>query len=146
MNDADAARYQQYWETLTADKVDDLRAIAVPEMRFADPFNDARGIDHVIRVIAASFEDTHEMRFHFIDRAPAGQPLTYYYRWTCALRPKKVGGDRPWEFVGMSTVSFAEDGRVTEHLDYWDSGSNFYRRLPVLGWVVGKVRQRLQVD
>ena len=50
----------------------------------------------------------------------------------------------PWHVDGVTELHFAADGRVDSHLDYWDSGSQFYAHLPVLGWVVRKVRQRLQ--
>jgi hypothetical protein len=34
---------------------------------------------------------------------------------------------------------------VAEHIDHWDSGEQFYRRLPVLGWLIGLVRKRLSL-
>ena len=40
-------------------------------------------------------------------------------------------------------LGFAEDGRVCEHLDHWDSATNFYMRLPIIGSLLSFVRQRI---
>ena len=40
---------------------------------------------------------------------------------------------KPWEVPGISFLQFDEDGKVKEHLDYWDSGRNFYANLPLIG-------------
>ncbi len=143
MSEQAAARYQRYYEDLSPATVGDLREIAAPDIRFVDPFNDVTGVDKVVKVMAAGFEDADDLRFDFIDRA-AGRPGVWYYRWRCSFRPKRLSGE--WVLEGMSEVSFDAEGRVVEHLDHWDSGRQFYARLPVLGWLVERIRRRLAVD
>ena len=53
---------------------------------------------------------------------------------------------KPWHFDGTSEVEFAEDGRVAAHIDHWDAARHFYERLPVIGWLLAKIRGRLKVD
>lgn len=142
--DAPAARYQRYWEELSPATVDSLRELAAPGMRFADPFNDVAGVDKVLQVLRAGFDDTDGLRFAFRDRA-ASEAGVVYYRWQCSFRPKRSRG-APWVIEGMSEVRFGADGRVVEHVDHWDSGSQFYRRIPVLGWLIDLVRRRLAVE
>ena len=139
-----AADYQRYWEELSPDTIDRLRALAAPDMRFADPFNDVTGVDKVVRLLHAGFEDSEGLRFAFRDRAVSDSGAVYY-RWQCRFRPKRFKGP-PWVIEGMSEVRFDAAGRVAEHVDHWDSGSQFYRRIPVLGWLIGLVRRRLAVE
>ncbi|MEQ9638811.1 MAG: nuclear transport factor 2 family protein [Alphaproteobacteria bacterium] len=138
-----AARYQRFFEGLNPTTVGDLRQLAAPDMRFVDPFNDVTGVGKVIKVLAAGFEDAEDLRFEFADRA-AGRPGVWYYRWRCSFRPRSLSGE--WVLEGMSEVSFDAEGRVVEHLDHWDSGSQFYARIPVLRWFIGLIRRRLRVD
>lgn len=138
-----AERYQRYFEALSPATVGELRQLAAPDMRFVDPFNDVTGVDKVIAVLSAGFEDAEGLRFDFVDRA-AGRPGVWYYRWRCSFRPKRLTGE--WLIEGMSEVSFDAEGRVLEHLDHWDSGGQFYARIPVLGWLIGLVRRRLRVS
>ena len=45
----------------------------------------------------------------------------------------------------MSEIRFAPDGRVRAHIDHWDASREVYRKLPVLGWLIGLVAARLKV-
>lgn len=45
--------------------------------------------------------------------------------------------------VGMSEIYFANDGLFRVHVDHWDAGRQLYERLPVLGWLVKKIRSRI---
>jgi steroid Delta-isomerase len=45
----------------------------------------------------------------------------------------------------VSEVRVDAAGRVTEHVDHFDAGSQLYARLPVVGPLVRLVRRRLQV-
>jgi hypothetical protein len=141
--DEAAARYQRYYETLSLQSLGDLRRLAAPDMRFRDPFNDVAGVERVIAVLRSGFQDTKLMRFEFLDRA-AGRDGVWYYRWRCLLRPRRLGGSEPWVIEGMSEVAFDAAGRVVSHIDHWDAASQFYRRLPLVGWLVERVRRRLQ--
>lgn len=48
-----------------------------------------------------------------------------------------------WPVDGVSEVHLTPDGKVAAHLDHWDAGSQFYARLPVLGFLIRLVRRRL---
>ncbi len=76
-----------------------------------------------------------------IDRAVSGRVA--YLRWDFSFVPRRGGA--PWRIEGMSEVHFDAEGRVTAHLDHWDSGSQFYGRLPVLRHVIALIRRRLSV-
>ena len=45
----------------------------------------------------------------------------------------------------VGIVKFAPDGRISEHIDHWDAAAQFYERIPVLGWLIRKVRRRLEL-
>ena len=138
--DATLAAYGRYFETLTRETLPDIAGLATPGMRFRDPFNDVRGIDDVVRLLGSMYAHGTP-RFEVLDRA-LGQSAGYIL-WRFTNDPG--GGRAPWIIVGMSEVHFAPDGRISEHIDHWDSGEQFYRRLPVLGWLIGLVRKRLSL-
>ncbi|GIK88582.1 MAG: hypothetical protein BroJett026_40630 [Betaproteobacteria bacterium] len=43
----------------------------------------------------------------------------------------------------MSEVAIAADGRVSAHLDHWESGMQVYARLPLLGTAIRAVARRI---
>ena len=134
------AAYGRYLEDLTPDTLPEIARIATSDMRFRDPFNDVRGIDDVIRLLGTMYAHGTP-RFEILDRA-LGQSAGYIL-WRFTNDPGR--GRAPFVITGMSEIHFAADGRISEHIDHWDSGGQFYERIPVLGWLIRLVRRRLEL-
>lgn len=134
-----AAAYIAFYETLTPRSLDRLTQLCTAEVRFRDPFNEVTGVAAYRAVLEKMFEDLVEPRFIVQDQACSGQVC--YLRWTFTFRMSPKGA--PWVIEGMSEVHFDAEGRVTDHLDHWDSGAQFYARLPVVGWLIRWVRRRI---
>lgn len=96
----------------------------------------------MIAVFQSGFEDTRSMRFEVLDLARHGP--RGFILWRMHFRPKRFGGSEDWRVEGVSEVHLDADGKVTVHIDHWDSGAQFYARLPLIGWLVRRVRRRLQ--
>lgn len=133
--------YVSFYESLTPVSVGQLDELCAPDVRFRDPFNDVTGIAAYRAILAGMFEHLSAPNFEVGDRALSGRVA--YLRWTFTFTPKK--GGMPWRIEGMSEVHFDQRGRVAVHLDHWDSGSQFYGRLPLLRSLIGFVRRRLAV-
>mgnify|MGYP001432548754 CR=1 FL=1 len=116
-----------------------LAEIACETVHFRDPFNDLRGIEALRRLLAHTRDRLPGARFEVLDTAWSGS--TAYLRWTMHAEVRLLG---QWRVDGMSEVRFAPDGRVAEHLDYWDAAGQFYGRLPVIGallrWIARPAR------
>lgn len=67
----------------------------------------------------------------------------HYFRWTMVFAAPALAGGKPVHSTGISQVRFNTEGKVAFHQDFWDSGKNFYRHLPVAGGVIGFIRKRL---
>ncbi len=140
--EAAVAAYIAFYEGLTPDSLSGLDALCAQNVRFRDPFNDVTGVDAYRAVLAQMFEDATAPRFTVLDRALSGRVA--YMRWDFTFRPRRSRA--PWQIEGMSEVHFDERGRVTAHLDHWDSGGQFYGRLPILRHVIGFIRGRLSSE
>jgi hypothetical protein len=68
----------------------------------------------------------------------------HYIRWTMVFTAPKLNGGNPVESVGMSHVRFNQAGQVIMHQDFWDSGTNIYGQIPVLGGVIESIRRRFE--
>lgn len=136
-----SATYVAFYQNLTRDRLGRLREICAPNVRFRDPFNDVTGVEAYIAVLEKMFDDVLDPRFEIVDRAVSDQVC--YLRWDFTFRSKP--GSPAWQIEGMSEVHFDSQGLVVAHLDHWDSGSQFYGRLPLLGWLIRLVRQRVSL-
>lgn len=133
------AAYCDFFETLRPDTLHRLDTLCHPDVRFCDPFNDVVGVGSFRAALGRMFDDTRDPAFVITDRAISQR--TAYLRWTFSFRSKKSRA--PWTIDGMSEVHFDDSGRVVEHLDHWDSGNQFYGRLPVVRHIIGMIRRRL---
>jgi predicted ester cyclase len=137
---ADAAdRYRRYLETLTPQSLDALGDHVTADVRFKDPFNDVRGLNAMRRVFEHMFENVSDIRFTVHGMALDG--ATCFMNWQFAGRL----GKREWVFDGASVITLGTDGKVVSHIDHWDAAAAFYERLPVIGWLLARIRGRLAI-
>lgn len=127
-----------FFEALSHDTLDRLTALTVPEVRFRDPFNDAHGRDAVRAALLHTLNGCRDLRFTVTHRLPAEDLAILRWRFEAT-----VTGIGRMDVIGTSEVRQAPDGRVSEHVDHWDSGEHVYLRLPVLGAPLRLIRRRL---
>jgi len=132
-------KYRRYLETLTSETLKALPDYVTQGVHFKDPFNDVRGADEMGRVFRHMFDSVEGINFRVRHALSNGD--TCLMAWRFEGRLKGV----PWAFDGTSVIKFAPDGRVSEHIDYWDAARNFYERLPVIGWLLARLRKRLAI-
>lgn len=132
-------RYVRYLETLTPETLGDLEGYVRTDVRFADPFNDVRGVAAMRQVFEDMFEAVGPVKLDVSERAVSGN--TVFIAWTFRARLR----DEAWVFEGVSHIRFDADGLVEWHVDHWDTGREFFQRLPVIGWAIGGIRRRLRV-
>lgn len=139
--DAKVRAYASFFETITPERVDHVRALVTEDVRFKDPFNDVRGIDKLLKILAKMFEDADEIDFRM--REQAGEGHVYFLRWhfTCLPKSRFLKGE--WHVDGISVVTLSDEGLIKEHVDYWDAAEYLYDRLPVIGGLLRFLRRPL---
>ncbi|MEP2776613.1 MAG: nuclear transport factor 2 family protein [Luteolibacter sp.] len=76
------------------------------------------------------------------DTATSG--ADHYVRWTMNFSAPKLNGGKPVISTGMSHVRLNHSGQVVMHQDFWDSGTNIYGQIPVLGGAIETIRRRFE--
>ena len=134
-----AARYIRYLESLAPKTLDVMGDYVADDVHFSDPFNDVHGVESMAGVFRHMFDNIKDIEFRIHRAAMDGNTCLMAWRFEGKLEGRK------WTFNGCSTVTFSSDGLVTDHVDYWDAAQNFYRRLPVIGWVISRIKRRLAI-
>jgi limonene-1,2-epoxide hydrolase len=65
-----------------------------------------------------------------------------FLTWTMQLQHPKLNGGEAVEVNGVSHIRFSGD-RVIFHRDYFDLGEMLYENIPLLGFVIKNIKQRL---
>ena len=125
------AAYCRLFETLSPDRLDELRGLCTADVRFVDPFQAIAGIDRVVALYAHMFRTVERPRFDVLDRSLGAEIGFIRWRFTGRVRGREVS------IEGMSELRFdRETARVREHVDHWDAAGQVYARLPVVGGLV----------
>jgi len=134
------ARFVAFFEKLDPAALECLGDIFAEEVRFQDPFNEVVGIKAVRQVFAHGLASCPGMRFEVFEAVPTmsrGEPVALL-RWRMDCQDKKG-----LVINGTSYIRFNPDGRVAEHIDYWDPAGQLYERVPVLGSLMRWLRRRI---
>lgn len=133
-------RYIAFFEGMTEGDIARIPDVFAPDARFKDPFSDIRGHEKLQRLFAAMLRDVRDYRLSVDAHVRDGD--TGWLKWTMSGHVRSLGAER-WVVTGVSIVRFNEQGQVLEHIDYWDAASQMYERLPIIGWVLRRIRGRL---
>ncbi len=144
-------RYVEFMTTLGPAGIATAASVVTDDMHFRDPFNDVHGRAHFVRCLQDMLEKLDDLRIEVTHVAalaarselPGAAPSFALY-WHFSGRLKQLGR-RHWAVTGVAVVTLAVDGRVAEHLDYWDAAGGFYEQLPMIGGLMRWLRRRLAV-
>lgn len=135
------SRYLAFFENLTNESVDDLRNLTTPEVRYRDPFADAKGIDEATAYMHNWFQVFSELHFIIGDYAIDLDNQIGFGDWIMKFRIRR-NPEKIWEIEGVSKTTFNKDGKVVDHIDYWDP-SPLFESVPFLGRAVTLIKRRL---
>ena len=132
-NETFIQNYASLFAELTPEKLTELENIVSDDIVFSDPFNFTHGRDKFISIFNHMFDVMRTPKFEILD-------LTYsdksgYIKW------RLTGQIKRWksfsiEIIGISEIITDEDGKIRRHHDYWDSASQLFIRMPILGVII----------
>lgn len=131
--------YCDFLERVTAANVAELETLVSPGVRFKDPFNDVVGASAMRAVFDDMFEHVQDLEFRIHHRMTDGEVCVIL--WTLSGRIMNRG----WSVDGASQLRFSDDGLLTEHIDHWDAAAGLYEKMPGIGWLIRRLRKRLEV-
>lgn len=127
------------YERLGTDNLVALDKVYHHDVTFLDPMHKVEGLEQLLGYFDGLYENVLECSFH-IDNCFAIDEYAAVY-WTMTYRHKQLNGAKPIVVEGHSMLK-GKDNKVVYHRDYLDVGAMLYEHLPVLGFMVRKIKQR----
>lgn len=122
-----------FFESISQEKIGDIKQIYTEDVFFKDPFNEVNGIQHVIAIFDHMFHQLDQPRFVVTTHVSQGDQA--FLTWDFLFKMKRF--KRTEQCIrGASHLRFAADGRVCYHRDYWDVAEELYEKLPLIGSVM----------
>ena len=112
------------------------------DVQFRDPFNDCVGIDGFRDVLSDMFLHIASPKFRVKECMFCEKKRIGFLLWTLTGKSKVVNR-KELSIEGVSRVTFDLTGKVNAHFDYWDTATGLYEKLPILGFLLKKIRKKI---
>lgn len=135
-------RIKDVFNRLRADNMEILDQFYHPDALFIDPLGRHEGRESVKAYYSNLYKNVTEIHFEFVDNLSVGNK--HLLVWKMHLKAKGLKGGETVTLDGNSVIHFNDQDHVSYHRDYFDMGEFIYEQVPVLSWVISKVKERLK--
>jgi steroid Delta-isomerase len=130
-----------FYESLTADSVRDFDSYYAEDAYFKDPFNEVSRLEDIREIFAKMFRQVADPQF--VIRERVGDERGLVLVWEMNFRMRSWKSKHVQVIHGVSHLRFRDDGKVTYHRDYWDTGEELYAKLPLIGGAARFLRRAI---
>ena len=128
-------KYQNAFENLEVKNIHSLLNLVDDKVIFEDPFNKIIGKDNLKKLFLEMFKKLQKPKFKVLNIFYKRDLAIIKWEFSCKIFRRDI------YFDGLSEVT-VKNGKVKKHLDFWDSGKNFYTQMPVLGRIFKKIHNK----
>lgn len=114
--------------------------VFAPDAYLNDQIHELHGVAAITDYLARQAEAFKEASFVVEDAAESRGE--FYFRWQMTFRLAGSEDKPEVAAIGVSHVRFDEQGRIAFQVDYWDTASSVYERLPVVGGMLRWVKKQ----
>ena len=111
-------------------------------IQFYDPVGSIKGSKMMKKYYENLYKNVKSIRFDFSQFVESGDDIVGV--WKMTLITDKLNGGQPIILDGNSVIKF-KNGKAIYHRDYFDMGAFIYENVPVLGFIIKKIRQGFEV-
>ena len=136
-------KFCSIYRDLTKISSNDLRTIYTEDVEFIDPIQRHKGRDSVEAYFSKLNENARSCKFDITNTIPCDtnkDGVTAVLTWHMTLELNK-----PRKTIHLDGTTLLKEGAsgFYYHRDYYDLGEMVYEHVPVVGWLVKKIKRKL---
>lgn len=133
--------YASFFENINSNTpIEEYEKVFDTNAKFKDPFHDVEGLDKIYKIFEDMYLKLDKPRFEVIEIVQKNNIA--YLKWNFKFSFKN--NTKNESFEGVSRVEFNDEGKVISHIDYWDSASNLYEKIPILSFLIKFIKRRIK--
>jgi len=134
-------RFCAFFNKLDNTCTEKLYEVYTEDVIFSDPLHRIEGCEALERYFSSMYENVEQCQFTYHSQQLQGKQG--FVTWTMEFIHPRLAGGKPIRVEGCSVLTFADDGRVQRHQDYFDAGAMLYEHLPLMGSAIRWLKKRL---
>jgi len=135
------ADFKALYQTLNANNIHDgfIEKIYREDIQFKDSFHSLDGIKEFSHYCESIYENVVYSTFDFHEQVISKEQAML--TWTMNYAHPKLNGGNNIAVQGSSHIRYSD--KIYMHQDYIDGGQLLYEHIPVLRWVIKKLKARM---
>lgn len=135
-------RYQADVSSGRSQLMSELGVLVSEQVCFEDPFGAVEGRKALADYLIRFSEQVEDGRFELLQQA--WDDNSCMLLWSFSGINRRFGDrDGIWRFEGVSVLYFDAGDKISRHIDYWDSGTCVYQKLPLLGSLISWIKRKI---
>lgn len=141
-------RFTTFYQALSLNNISQLTDIYSDDVTLIDPV----GTHHGLKTLHKYFEnllsgaDSSDFAIHQISphvTEPLLEHTSFTVTWTMSFATPKLNGGNLIYVDGITLLKIRDD-KIFFHQDYYDLGQMVYEHVPILKWVVNKIKSGMR--
>ncbi|HEX4909607.1 MAG TPA: nuclear transport factor 2 family protein [Permianibacter sp.] len=133
------AEVQQLYRNLHAGNLEQLSRVYAENVLFIDPFHRIEGLPALKAYFAGMYSNVRHVEFQF--ERVLQDDSSALIRWTMSLSHPRLNSGKTLHIPGVTELEFTD--RITLHRDFFDAGALLYEQVPVIGWAIRRIKERI---
>jgi hypothetical protein len=133
-----------FFENLTKDKMHLVDEFYHADVDFIDPVGQLKGAQKMKKYYEQMYVNVKTIKFEFSQFIESSDMIVGI--WKMTLVTDKLNSGEPIVVDGNSVIRFDSSGKAIYHRDYFDMGAFIYEHIPMVGFVVKKIRNRMKAE
>lgn len=122
-------------------QVEELSSIYSECVVFIDPVAKHKGIKAVEDYFRGLLHNADHCTFNIHEKLVTSVD-SYTITWTMSYTSSRLNKNKPIKVDGISLLKIQES-KIVYHRDYYDLGQMVYEHVPLIGWLIKKIKRRM---
>ena len=107
---------------------------------FKDPFNEVNSVEDIYAIFAHMYKTLEKPTFKILEVFENEGQAVVRWKFEFAFQ-NEIQRD---SFEGLSRLVFNDENKIISHIDYWDSSEHIYEKIPILGFFIRIVKNKIK--
>jgi hypothetical protein len=136
----DIEKFKQIFSSFNAHTLAQLPYIYAKNVVFKDPIHNVVGLEALQRYFAGFCAENMSCTFAFTNEITSEEQA--FFQWNMRYSHPKLDNGKTLHLQGATLIRF--HSHIFYHEDFYDMGAMIYQHIPLVGWAVKKINQRLR--
>lgn len=137
-------KIKYFFDNLRSDNMKIVYDFYDKDAIFIDPIGSHKGAESLKKYYENMYKNVKLIKFNYNEIVTNGN--THVLLWKMTFATDGFNSGEPITAEGNSHIKFNDTGKVIYHRDYFDMGEFIYEHVPVLGWTIKKVKNKLKAE